>query len=175
MKRILCLLIALCIAAELTGCAKQDAAFEKPVSFYYLCVNTDVTAQEIPHGSDTSIIAPEAREGAGFEGLEELLALYFRGPQDQALYSPFPRGTAVTQITLDRGTVKLTLTKSFSSLTGIDLTLACACIIRTAAALDESVTAVEIRAEDAHLDGKEVIVMKSSDYFLTDNAAIPQQ
>ena len=123
MKRTLCLLLSLLLLA-LSGCSFRDAPAET-VSFYYL-------RSEVTYGTADGVIAPEDQDVTGQpQDLASLLSLYFQGPTDETLTSPFPSGTHLLGFSEKNYTLHLSLSNEFTQLEELDLTLACACISST--------------------------------------------
>ena len=119
-----CLILAvLMIFSMLLGCSGPSAG-DVP-TFYYLNAEPE-------YGSEGSVFGSESRDNAGDNPqLAYLLALYFSGPVDNTLRSPFPNGSAVLLKRTDDASLHLTMNGAFAKLSGIDLTKACACIALT--------------------------------------------
>lgn len=121
MKRLYLTILALACLFWLQGCTNN----EEPVIFYY-------PKAEISYHSESGVIAPEARESLSSEdSLGYLLSFYLEGPIDPALELPVPEGTQVLRmIPYDDGML-LVMSREFSQLEGMDLTIACASISKT--------------------------------------------
>jgi len=138
MKRIL-----ICLAAVLLlcGCSRNEEEITDPVFFYY-CNKT------ISYSSPEAVISHETREAYGLRSSWiTLLEFYLGGPANENLYSPFPEGVTVEAFTILNEQCTVTLSKEFSSLSGIDLTLACSCLSKTVMELTGKST-VEIKFTD---------------------------
>lgn len=124
MKRLLAFVLIGCLL--LSGCGATSSPSDgNHVLFYY----EQRGASEL---SADAMIASESRSTyAG--ALGPLLELYFRGPTQDDLISPFPDGTEVISVSQEDGT-ELTLSSTFFSLQGVDLAVACACLARTVCA-----------------------------------------
>ena len=73
MKRIVCMILALCFL--LSGCGSFGARIREPVTFHYLCADYQEKL--------CCVIVSEEREASGHSGdLSYLLALYQMGPAD---------------------------------------------------------------------------------------------
>lgn len=165
MKRFLCIILCLLLLLSMTACGHKKEEFTDPVHYYYLRVQSQ---DNIHHGSDDSVMLPEVREGHGLlEDTGRLLENYLAGPVSETCRSPFPAGTVLVGWEMDGTTLCVTLSDQAAELTGIDLTLACACLARTFMELTGA-GAVRIRAESLELDGKVSITMNQSILVLLD-------
>ena len=161
MKRSICLLLLPILFLGILGCQQDQPKLQAPVQFYY-------PRLEPTYGSSDSLIAPVPTESMSYGGdALALLNLYLSGPQDPAFTSPFPSGCRLLSLSVTDGTAYLQLDPSLAQLTGIDLTLACACLTLTAMELTRS-EAVCISAKDAVLDGAPQILMDRSCLTLLD-------
>lgn len=125
MKRLISMLLALAVLLLPAGCG-WDAG-DNTVPFYYLRRDS-----EFVYGAEDGVIAPENREVSDRSaGLSYLLRLYLEGPLDSTLRSPFPAGTKLLRAESVEGTVTLELSKEFTALEDMDLTLAYACLATT--------------------------------------------
>ena len=136
MKRLLCLVLALCLI--LPGCAVSKERLREPVTFYY-------PRRQYQYGVEDGVISSEQREAAGHrDDLSYLLALYLIGPSDEALVSPLPWGTRILKTTQKGTAVTLKLTDTALTMTDTEFSLACACLSMTCMGLAnvENVTIV---------------------------------
>ena len=130
MRKMTALLLSIAVILSLTGC-RSDL---KPVDFYYPR-QTDSIQFGVPDG----LISSDPREVAGHTGdLRYLISLYLRGPLDSGLQSPFPEGTMLEDISTEDGVVTVSLSREFSQLSGMELTLACACLSSTCFGLTDA-------------------------------------
>ena len=160
-KRMICLILLFCVAATLPACVQNQDKIQVPVNFYYL-------RQETTYGSADSLIAPITAEGADYSNDPAgLLSQYLKGPGQNGWVSPFPRGTQLLSMELVNGFLRLTLSENFASLTGMDLTIACACLTLTALDLTGA-NSVRISVEGATLNGAEYIRMDRNCLTLLD-------
>ena len=126
-KRILCSVFAF-LMFILCSCSHAVIANE-PVTFYYPWADLLSVMKQNP---DCNSIGSEDRDISGDRSsLSYVLSLYFLGPQDAALISPFPDGTSTISTQLNGSTLTLTLTPTFAQLKGIDRTIACTCLAKT--------------------------------------------
>ena len=124
MKRLLCFWLMLTLLLSLSGCTTPD---ENRRTFYYLR-----TAETIRTGSEDALIAPVSREISDQDpGLEYLLQLYLEGPTEEDFLSPIPQGTYLLSYAWEGDTLVLVLSREFSQLDKINLTLAGACLTAT--------------------------------------------
>lgn len=151
----------------LYGCSGNTEAFQQPVPFYY-------PEQVKEDGSITHVIGCEDREGIGFAGdLQLMLTSYLAGPNDPALYSPFPENTELIEVSFSDGKVTLVFNESFSQLSSLDRSIACAGICRTCMAFTGA-DYVEIFAENTLFDGVESILISSDNLIIQDNTPIKE-
>ena len=161
MKRILACLLIFCLLLPFAGCAKPQ--FQTPGSFYY-------RRTEITYGSIDGVIAPEIRELARIDGdIDAILAEYLKGPQSFGLESPFPRDTKVEQWSLDNGTLVLTMSQSFAAISGVELTIACACMTRTMLGLLD-ITQVQFQVPEGLLGGERLLTYSDGLLSLSDDS-----
>lgn len=157
MKRLIILLLAMSTA--LCACA-FPGSHEGQTAFYYPVAASSYTMEE-------SYIQSEYRQVSDTE-LSRLIALYLQGPQDtQSFSSPFPAGTGLVSVSVDEKLLDVTLSAGFSACTGLELTIACACLTMTCLELTD-VESVRIRSDGAQLDGAPWVQMQRSDLLLTD-------
>lgn len=171
MKRLTCLILCGIVLLSMTACTQKQEKFTEPVNFYYL---RDQSQENIHHGSDDSVIVPEIREGYGLrDDVSLLLKSYLAGPVSDTCRSPFPAGTVLKNWSMDGTTLCVTLSNQLAGLTGVDMTLACACLSKTLMELTGA-SAVRIQAESLELDGKVSITMNQSILILLDEAIVTE-
>ena len=152
MKRSICILLFLSILFSMTGCRREQEKIQVPVNFYY-------PRQEATFGSADSLISPMVAEGADYaDDFMGLLTAYLLGPKDDNWRSPFPAGTQILGFEENNGFIRLTMSRNFANLTGMDLTLACACLTLTVLDLTGG-NSVRISVPGATLNGAEYIRM----------------
>ena len=121
MKRMICML--LCAVLLLSGCTGQQ--YRTPGTFYYHRTETTYS------GTD-GVCAPEVRELHGIDSdLDAVLELYCAGPISADLNNPLPPDAQVLSWELTEGVLTLNFSESLSRLSGIELTVAAACLART--------------------------------------------
>lgn len=121
MKRLCMLILSLVCLPGLTACTER----EDPVIFYY-------PKAEVSYYDSDNVLSPETRDTLSREdSLGYLLSFYLEGPTDPSLRLPVPEGTQVLrQIPYDGGML-LVMSRDFSKLKDIDLTIACIGISKT--------------------------------------------
>lgn len=162
------LLLCLCLLLGLLGCAAKQDQPEVPVQFFYPRHTSDIAYE-----GDDGVIAYELRESAGNEeNYSYLLNLYFRGPTVEPLRNPFPNATSLVSfdLTLTRATV--VLSDSFAQLSGMELTLAGACLMKTINAMTGAQSLL-IRTQTQPLDNSDSLLIQMEDLLLTDDTTTP--
>ena len=164
MKKYTALILLLLWCAGLCACAVSSGS--EPVEFHYPWANLESAMEQDP---DCTAIGSEEREISGNrENLRYLLTIYFRGPLDASLRSPFPAGTAVEEIQTEETTLTLTLTPAFAQLKEMDLTIACTSLARTCFGLTE-VQSIVVQTPETE-DGSQVSVSISRDSILMEDS-----
>lgn len=123
MKRLLILILVLGIGLSCAACT-QDA--EEQTFFYYLR-----TRETIAYGEPDALVAPVCMDIPPELPFEDVIALYLSGPTDETLLSPFPQGTQLLSTIERKDMLVLVMSGEFSSLDGIQLTLAGTCLAVT--------------------------------------------
>ncbi len=165
MKRLLCLFLIMS-AIFLSACSQSKSpAFDQPAQFYYL-------PDDINFHSSTGVIAYEIRNVKGYsDSLESFITLYLQGPADSNLVSPFPAGLTLEELSQNDSRVQITLSKEFSSLEGIGMTLSCSCL----AATIKEFTGVEyvyISYVDAITDKRHTISLGPDTFWFYDDTSV---
>lgn len=125
MKKILCLIISCILLLGIVGCTQNSKNIEVPVLFYYRTSYDD-------YASTRKVLTPEIRESAPYSGdIIGLLSLYLQGPESSTILNPFPNSTTVLDFELSQNAATITLSSHFSRLSGMDLSIACACLSMT--------------------------------------------
>ena len=152
MKRLICILIILCLSC-LLGCNRQDSsAYDIPAYFYY-------PYEDIDLDNNSDAIDYEIHEGADFASDNELIAAYLEGPDRNVFYSPFPAGGTVVDSIISGNRIRVILSNHFNDLIGMQLTMATSCLALTL--LDTknvSIVEIHILADDGAI---------SRSFFLT--------
>lgn len=122
MKRLLSLMMVLCLLFAGCGATTSQTGGNHVLFFYEQRGASELAAD--------AMLASESRTTyAG--ALGPVLELYFRGPVQDDLISPFPDGTEAISVDQGENGTELVLSSAFFSLQGVDLAVACACLART--------------------------------------------
>lgn len=158
------IIAAAAVLLLLAGCAAPQPVQDTLVNFYYLQNNIDYDAAG-------TVMAAEVRDtGDQNSDLQSILKLYLQGPGLETLRSPLPKSVTLVDITRTADYLQIEFSSRLSYLTGIELTLACACVARTCLELTD-VQEVRICAQDALLDGAKYISITADSLLLTDDSA----
>lgn len=160
MKRIIASLLCAALLLLLPGCASNDSTVSG--KFYYRRSSTEF-------GVTDGIISCEERSIPGPSAdLDTVLSAYFSGPEDDRLITPFPRDAAVLDWVITDQTLILTMNDSFGALSGVDLSIACACICKTFTEL-LPITHVQLQLKEGMLDDERYLLFSQEDIRLYDN------
>ena len=161
MKKQICLLLIFAVVLSLGGCGSES--YQDPGHFYYLRTTSRFS------GGD-GVIVPEVRELKNLRSdLDSVLLTYLEGPTTEDLESPFPRDTEMLDWKRIGTSLHINFSKPFSQLSGIDLTLACACIAKTCMDVTDA-QIIRIRADGALLNGSTYIVMDEESIRVLDDS-----
>ena len=158
MKKLLCAVLPLLLL--LCGC-QSEPKLKQPVRFHY-------PNAQISYGTETGLIGSEQREGSDMD-TAQLLNVYLQGPSDLELTNPFPKGTSLISLSQQGTTLTLTLSNRYADLSGIDLSLANACLAKTAMELTGA-REVVIRCESKPLDGDDSVRLTADTLILYDES-----
>ena len=159
--RLICILLTIVF---LTACMPQPDSFTAPADFYYL-------AEEIGYHVPDGVIRAEIRETSHFGGdLVVLLNAYLEGPATLDLVSPFPQGAQISDVASSDEGLCITVNTSFTSLSGIDLSLAANCLAMTAreVSLEDTIILVPV---EGPIGGKDRMVISTDSHTLADDTA----
>lgn len=147
MNRVLCYILAIVLLLSMAGCNTTSKDSNKTEKFYY-CTNP------ITYGKETSVITPEIREPNNPNGnTMSIINEYLCGPVSDQYSSPFPGDVRVISISKSDRVVKICLSSQFSTLSGMRLTVAAACLSLTIFDLLEAESVI-IQTDGALLNGK---------------------
>ena len=159
---ILALLAALVAFASCAKSAQEDE--ESGYALYFL---SDLDAS----GGGDAIAASSVRftpdETMSTEDcVRALMELLLAGPDEAALHSPNPEGTALRSLKVSGRRAEIDLSAQYARLSGIDLSLADYCITLTLSQLP-NVNAVSITANGSELPYRKTQVLLSADTLLS--------
>lgn len=159
---ILALLAALVAFASCAKSAQEDE--ESGYALYFL---SDLDAS----GGGDAIAASSVRftpdETMSTEDcVRTLMELLLAGPDEAALHSPIPEGTALRSLKVSGRRAEIDLSAQYARLSGIDLSLADYCITLTLSQLP-NVNAVSITANGSELPYRKTQVLLSADTLLS--------
>ena len=168
MKRILCLFLVCALCLPLLGCKPKSEDIEDPVNFYYRR-----SVDTITFGKADGVITSEQREAAGHrDDPAYLINLYLKGPAGTGMNRTFPKGVELVKFSLEGGCAYITVSDFFSTLTGINLTLACACLTLTVCELTGA-KQLTVSTSNTLLDGNRTVTMTPEDLlFLDENDSV---
>lgn len=162
-KRFFILFLAMSILF-CTGCNNTSETLQDPVIVYY-------KRSEVSYGASDSVISQSYIDAAGHkDDYAYLLNLYLANENSDVFDQTFPKNTTLVSIKMDALTAKIVLSDSFTSLTGIDLTIACACLTQTVISLTNCQEVI-ISAKNAKLDGQSFITLSQDSYLLLDESS----
>ena len=165
MKKMLCVIISFALSYTLISCDSSKESIQEPVDFYYCQLEMD-------YGIESQAISKEVRDAKDRrQDYSHLLSLYFKGPESYSLYNPFPRNLSLLSFSLQDGTAAVHLSASFATLTGLDLSLACACLTMTVCEMTGA-QQVTVSAADSLLDGNPQITLSPEDVLLLDDSSV---
>ena len=124
-----CMILLMLLSLLLCGCQFGGRKADAPVTFYYPWADLEAMMKQNPQ---CTVVGSEEHDISGNrDSLPYVLSLYFLGPQDTALTSPFPGNTSLLSIKNEDNQLTLNLSPSFAQLKGIDMTIACTCLAKT--------------------------------------------
>lgn len=166
MKKLPLFILALLAAlVAFASCAKSSQEDEE--SGYALYFLSDLDAS----GGGDAIAASSVRftpdETMSTEDcVRALMELLLAGPDEAALHSPIPEGTALRSLKVSGRRAEIDLSAQYARLSGIDLSLADYCITLTLSQLP-NVNAVSITANGSELPYRKTQVLLSADTLLS--------
>ena len=163
MKRIICMLLSTVFFLSVLGC--QNDTKDTDLQFYYPKNDLGYNAQE--NRFFGSAVEAELRSDISYQSGGQILEEYFKGPHDQALVNPFPAGLTLVNLDIRGVILHLTVSDHLSQLQDIPLTIACACLSKTAM-LVTGATIVYISCESALLNGEKYLRMDAQSLIFDD-------
>lgn len=159
MKRLLSILLALTMLWGLVSCG-HDAS--SAVTFYY---PKDLSQPD--NSGHEEFYATEIRKHEDSQDLHHFISAYLKGPLDAELVSPFPRNTVLVDLELLDDLLVIHLSKEFSQLSGIRLTIACACLSLTVFGLTEAAVVRIVSPATGKYPAVDITI-RQADLILTD-------
>ncbi len=164
-KRGLLLLLAAALLAA-GGCAAREGGSGKGAEYLiYYSALSDQEGKSAVEGETHAL--PLERETV--PGLMELL---LTPPDSDKLTSPFPAGLRLRSWELEEGRLHLDLSEEYDRLSGVDLTLADACLILTFSQMEE-VESVYVTVEGRELPYRSIQQLSAGDILLAGGADEP--
>lgn len=161
MKRVIAIILLLVCVLSFFGCQDRYSEVQVPVTVYYKRAQMD-------YGTPDGVITTAVLESAGHEtDIVFLLQQYLCGPESSELSPTFPAQTRLISYHLEGLTAKIVLSDQLAQLTGIELSIACACLSKTIMSLT-GCQEVIISAEHEQLDNNHYITVSSNSYLFQD-------
>jgi germination protein M len=155
-------MILLVLLLMLSGC-KHEEEFDKPANLYYL--NTDYSGSEI-----ITLFSVEQIESQGLS-TNDILKQYLSRSTGAFSHSPYPSGLQVLRTEIISDTMYITLSSHYTSISGLDLTLANACLYKTCTELT-GVPKIKILINDGPPENALEILLSPEDFFLKDDSSV---
>lgn len=151
----------LTVAMLLGGCLPAETKAEKPINFYYL-------HSEIGYRADQDILVPQVWDAADhFGDMRYILESYLQAPVPDGMVSPFPRGLSLVAVWSVGDCLYVKLNEQITTLSGLELTLACSCIAKTCFELSAH-EQVRISSAGGSLDGADYITIHADSLLLNE-------
>lgn len=164
MKQIVVVFLLICCIFSMISCSPHKEP-EDPVTFYY-------RRENITYSSSEDVISGEFREAKGHKlDIEHLLKEYLKGPLSDGLTNFIPQNTKLVKFSLDDDSARVLLSDGFARLSGLDLTVTCACITLTVIGLT-NVKTVQISTQNVPLNNQPHITMNEDCLMLLDNTTL---
>ncbi len=171
MKKALSIVLVAALTLSLFGCAGRQtgkSTSENTYSFYY-CLN------ETEFGTESGVFAPELRTVSDPTSLDDILREYLTGPSSAELYSPVPQNVSVISAQLVNSCVEVMLSDEYISLTGVNRTIANACLTMTLLQYPEA-ESVSICTQSGSLSSLDGTAFTAADFatydFLSESVEI---
>ena len=154
----------------LAGCgASVSVEKTEPIDFYFCAA--EETEQTIDFERPSGALSVQTVDlGRQDLTIREILTQYLAFCRDGG-YGPFPEGLECMALTLENGVLTLTFNDAFSSLSGVDLSLAAAALTMTLTQID-GVDGVSIHGRSAILSGDWQTVFTAEDFLFQDTALV---
>ena len=120
------------------GCGNSKVEIQDAVVFYYL--RADIQSDRT-YGDSDSVFVPELQASLTRKNsISYYIALYLNGPSDSRLHSPFPKNLMLQSVYREKNELFVIFSDNLASLSGMDLTKACACLALTCFNLSDAQT-----------------------------------
>ncbi|MEQ2456853.1 GerMN domain-containing protein [Flavonifractor hominis] len=166
MKRAGLLVLTLCMLTQAGGCAKPASVGSSGTSYsiYYSALGDENAESAV--ACETRLLREEEDQ------VSALMQALLSPPENQTLASPFPDGVRLLDWDLADGQLHLDLSEQFGGLTGVDLTVADACLALTFCQLEE-VESVYVTVEGRELPYRAIQQLRTEDMSLYGGAEQP--
>lgn len=163
MRKILCILLAVCCCMGLFACKKQEEIPEDSVTVYY--------KREKPvFGAADGVIAATYLDAAGYrDDPAHLLEKYLSANPGEGFVSPFPSGVVLVSYKMEGLTAKVVLSDTIAQLSGMELTMALTCLTHTVMSMS-GCREVIISAATEQLDGENFVTLSQDSFLLLDGS-----
>lgn len=161
MRRFAALFLSLVMLLGFAGCSTKGDTRINPITFYYK--NTDLrynSEAKVLYGRDVDLENDQIP-------ISEVVSLYLEGPDETFLESPFPPNARLEQAVWTGDLLKLTLSDEFNSLTGLDRTLAMACLTLTLTQV-KGIDRIQVFTSNGGFSYRNNQPMSASDFVLED-------
>lgn len=172
-RKLAAMFLLLSVLVQVSGCGtdefKTGKTMTTPVKFYYCSTNAfDADYYENDNGS----LDWEYRDiGDRWPSAAEMIAMILDGPASDDLYSPFPRDTSLKSVQLQNGALTIEFHGGLSSLSGVEMTMAAACLVHTMRQYP-GVETVEIKTETSVMSSLVNVPLNISDFVMQDDFVI---
>ena len=116
----------------------------------------------------------EPFEGSGGDPIPALVDALLSPPETQGLATPFPEGVRLLSWELEEGRLHLDLSEQYGGLSGVDLTVADACLTLTLCQV-EGVESVYVTVEGREIPYRRVQQLGPDGLLLTDGTDVPPE
>ena len=155
------LLILFLLLLFLPACSPDSTDPENTVNYYYM-------QTELEFGTKSGVIKTTERNIEGHsDDYFYLISQYLNGPISYDCVSPFPAGTTLEELYWDQNRVQVILSPHITTLSGLDLMVACACLTRTVSDMT-GINTVQIRPTSGLLNGEQAITLTADSFVYWD-------
>jgi germination protein M len=156
--------LALALALVLTGCGTQTESQVESggTAVYYLVRSDDARGSDAIRESEN----PLSPDGDTLTSATAIVERLLEDPEDEDLESPFPAGTQLLALELQRGRAYVDFSQEFSTLSGVDLLLADYCLTLSLTELEE-ISSVAVTVQGKALSQQPKQAFYRSDVLLS--------